>query len=117
MSMLKTALEKITAQQPKERTSVWMVGEQLKDILRAEPHLAEIVTQDLDVEGMSLAACENQIKEFADKHRSGGFSCVLPLEADRIIRAFYGLPERGEGPAPAEMFASTDNVLHLEDFF
>lgn len=113
MSTLETALEKITAQQPKERTPVWMVGEQLKDMLRAEPHLAEIVAQDLEVKEMSLAECEKKIKEFADEHKTGGFSCVIPSEAEDIIRTFYGLPEKGPNPVPA----AADNVLHLEDFF
>lgn len=117
MSMLETALEKITAQQPKERTPVWMVGEQLKGMLRMEPHLAEIVAQDLDVADMSLANCEKKIKEFADKHKTGGFSCVIPSEAERIIRKFYGLPALGDAPAHNEAPVPSDNVLHLEDFF
>lgn len=111
---LQDALDKITAQQPKERTPVWMVGEQLKDLLRAEPHLAEIVAQDLDVKEMSLAECEKKIKAFADGHKTGNFACVVPAEAERIIREFYGLPAPGEaaGPEPAG-----DNLIRLEDFF
>lgn len=109
---LQTALDKITAQQPKERTSVWMVGEQLKDILRGEPHLAELVAQDLDVKEMSLTECEKEIKAFADGHRTGSFACVIPAEAERIIREFYGLPDRGAAPDPAG-----DNIIRLEDFF
>ena len=49
MSMLETALGRIKAQQPKERTPVWMVGEQLKDILRANPQWAEMLAQDLEI--------------------------------------------------------------------
>ena len=109
MSMLNIALEKISAQQPKERTAVWMVGEQLKDMLRSEPHLAEIVCQDLDVKEMSLAECEKKIKAFADKHKTGGFACVIPAEAERIIREFYGLT----GPADKRLGV----LLNLEDFF
>lgn len=107
-----TALNKITAQQPKERTPVWMVGEQLKDMLRAEPRLAEIVAQDLEIKEMSLAECEKKIKAFADKHKTGSFSCVIPSEAERIIREFYGLPAQGETVEPA-----WDNLIRLEDFF
>lgn len=107
---LQAAIEKITAQQPKERTPVWMVGEQLKDMLRAEPHLAEIVARDLEIKEMSLSKCEAKIKAFADQHKTGSFACVIPSEAERIIRAFYGLPERGAEP-------ERDNVLRLEDFF
>ena len=48
----------IRAQQGKERTAVWMVGEQLMDILRREPELREIAEQDLQREGMTLTDCE-----------------------------------------------------------
>ena len=109
---LALALEKISAQQPKERTPVWMVGEQLKDILRAEPHLAELVAQDLDVKDMSIKNCERKIKEYADTHKSGGFACVIPAEADRIIREFYGMPPKGGIPPEPE----ADAFLSLEDF-
>ena len=107
---LELALQKITAQQPKERTPVWMVGEQLKDILRGEPGLADLVAQDLDVAEMSLAECERRIKKFADRNKTGNFSCVVPAEAERIIRDFYGLPDQEPEPAG-------DRVIRLEDFF
>lgn len=110
---LKKTIEAIEQQQPKERTPVWMVGEQLKDMLREEPHLAELVVQDLEQKGMSLAECEKKIKAFADKGKSGGFSCVIPAEAERIIREFYGLPERGTTP---EQKTPSGKVLDLADF-
>lgn len=112
---LSAVLDKITAQQPKERTPVWMVGQQLKDMLRAEPYLAEIVGQDLDVKEMSIANCEKKIKAHADAHKSGSFSCVIPSEAERIIREFYGLPPRVEQAEAAEPMG--DNLLNFEDFF
>lgn len=114
---LNEALEKISAQQPKDRTPVWMVGEQLKDILRAEPELAELVLHDLDVSGLSIADCEKKIKEFADKHKNGGFSCVIPSEADNIIRGFYGLPERGVRLDAAPTTEAPGKILDLADFF
>lgn len=110
--MLQEVIEKITLQQPGERTPVWMVGEQLKDILRAEPHLAELVARDLEVEGLSLAKCEGKIKEYADSHKTGSFSCVIPSEAERIIREFYGLPAQGGAPEVAD----GHKVLSLADF-
>lgn len=110
---LSTVMDKITAQQPRERTAVWMVGEQLKDMLRAEPHLAELVEQDLDVKEMSLAECEKKIKAFADGNKTGNFACVIPSEAERIIREFYGLP----APGAAEPEPAGDNLIRLEDFF
>lgn len=86
-----SAFDLIRAQQGKERTAVWMVGEQLMDILRHEPELQEIAEQDLQREGMTLTDCEKKIRAWADKHRTGNFACVCPAEAEEIIREFYGL--------------------------
>lgn len=103
--------EKIRSQQPKERTAVWMVGEQLADIIRHDLSAQEIVSRDLDTAGMSLADCEKKIKAYADKHKTGNFACVVPSEAERIIREFYGIAELGRQ-------ASSDGVmLKLEDYF
>lgn len=106
--MVQTCIDKITQQQPKERTAVWMVGEQLKDMVKAEPGIAEIVLQDLDVPEMSIANCEKKIKEFADKHKTGNFACVTPKDAEEIIRRFYGLEEKKTEAA---------KPLSLSDFF
>lgn len=119
---LALALEKITAQQPRERTPVWMVGEQLKDILRAAPSLAELVVQDLDVKEMSISECEKRLKAFADQHKTGSFSCVIPSEAERIIREFYGLPQASEdgGAGHRDQPNSSSGgggIFRLEDFF
>lgn len=111
---LTEAIAKITAQQPKERSAVWMVGEQLKDMLTNEPHLAELVAQDLENESMSLAACEKKIKAYADKHKTGNFACVIPSEAEKIIREFYGLPEAST--APAAKPSPGPGIINLEDF-
>lgn len=96
-----TVFEKIESQQGKVQDAVWMVGEQLKDICRSDPHCAEIVMQDLENPDMSLTKCEKKIKAYADKHKAGNFSCVIPTVADKIIRDFYGLPAAG-APAPAK---------------
>ena len=106
-----TVFEKIAAQQGKERTAVWMLGEQLKDICRHEPKSAELVMQDLDNPEMSLANCEKKIKAFADKHRTGNFACVIPAEAERIIREFYGLPKHGA----EEAAVAAPAIISLED--
>ena len=92
-----------------EGSPVWMVGEQLKDICRSEPHSAELVAQDLDVPEMSLANCEKKIKAYADKHRKGNFACVVPSVAERIIREFYGLTIEPEPQLAA------DTVINLLD--
>lgn len=73
-----------------------MVAEQLMDICRAEPICAALLDQDLDVEAMSITEAEKKIKAYADAHKTGSFACVTPVEAERILREFYGLPQRGE---------------------
>lgn len=97
------AIRAIEAQQSKvkDRSPQWMVGEQLKDICRREPRSAELLAQDLKVAGMSITAAEKKIKAYADSHKTGNFSCVTPMEADRILREFYGLPELSAAPPPA----------------
>lgn len=122
MSVLENAIRRIEEQQPKEQTTVWGVGEQLKDILRGEPHLAEIVLQDLENKSMSLTECEKKIKARADeihKTANGTGVCVTPMEAEGIIRRFYGLPERGERIATAPGAPRNDGgeVIDLADFF
>lgn len=115
------AILAIEAQQAKvtARSPQWMVGEQLKDICRMEPGSAELIAQDLENETMSITEAEKKIKAFADGHKTGNFSCVTPMEADRILREFYGLSAAG-APAPDPALGpepSGDKVLHLEDFF
>lgn len=106
-----TVFEKIAAQQGEERTAVWMVGEQLKEICEREPRSAELVLQDLDIPEMSLAHCEKKIKAFADKHKTGSFSCVIPSEAEKIIREFYGLNKPEEKAAQP----ITGGIIDLAD--
>ena len=93
-----SAIDKLREQQSKvrERGPQWMVAEQLMDICLAEPICAELLDQDLDVEAMSITEAEKKIKAYADAHKTGSFACVTPVEADRILREFYGLPQRGE---------------------
>ena len=111
--------DKIEAQQKgKEGTAPWMVGEQLKDICRNEPTCAELVDKDLDIKEMSLEACEKKIKAFADKNKKGNFACVTPIQAEKIIREFYGLPEREEKPerVSAEAAQSSGKIIDISDF-
>lgn len=102
-------LELITAQQVgRECTPVYMVGQQLKDICREDPHCAEVVAQDLQNKSMSLDNCEKKIKAWADaQKRKGNCVCVPPDVAEKIIREFYGLPERAAEKAVAAPPAST----------
>ena len=110
--MSQEAIRKLKEQQSKvkARSPQWMVAEQLMDLCRAEPECAEILSQDLDVEAMSIVEAEKKIKAFADSHKSGGFACVTPAESDRILREFYGLPQR-QDPASSGLLG-----LDLADF-
>lgn len=105
-----TAFEKIAAQQGEEGTPVWMVGEQLKDIIQDCPGWQEIVEQDLEQKSMSLAECEKKIKAYADKHKKNGFACVVPSVAEKIIRDFYGLTDEARG-------GTAGKIINLADFF
>lgn len=104
MTDLNTVLDKITAQQSqyKKGSAPWCVGEQLKDILRAQPEAADLVAQDLEQKGMGIADCEKKIAAFATPTSQGNVGFCGPADADRIIREFYGLPaRREESAAPA----------------
>ena len=94
MTDIKTALDKIAAQQQRHKkgSAPWCVGEQLKDILRAQPEVADLVAQDLDQKGMGIADCEKKIAAFAKSNSQGNMGFCGPADADRIIREFYGLP-------------------------
>lgn len=120
MDKLTEALRLIEEQQKavKERSPQWMVGEQLKDICREDPSCAELIVQDLAVKEMSITEAEKKIKAFADKHKTGNFACVTPMEADRILREFYGLPERGKATpvVPAAPVKKESGVIDLSEF-
>lgn len=115
-----TVFEKIEAQQKgQENTDIWMVGQQLKDILRGNSTLEEIVDKDLDVKEMSLANAAKKIQEWADtqhKKVKGPCVCVPPNVAEGIIREFYGLPGAGAAEAPADPAEPEDDFLDFEDF-
>ena len=111
-----TFLEKLTkAQKGLEGTDAFMVGEQLRDICR-DTACKELVEKDLGEKGMGLKDCAAQIRVYADRHRVKGSSCVCvpPDVAEGIIRAFYGLPGRGQAEAPKPV--PEEEFLNLEDF-
>lgn len=84
---LQKALDAISATQPKNEGPVWMVGEQLKDILRESPQFAQIVLEDFTAHKTALKDCEEKIRAHAKAH--GG--CCTPKAADKIIREHFGL--------------------------
>lgn len=87
--------EKIRAQQGAELTPVWMVGEQLADIIRHDERAQEIVSRDLGQSGMSLADCEKMTKRQAERLlKAEILSRCTPLLAlphemqNRIVREY-----------------------------
>lgn len=111
--MIERAIAMLNEQQRgvKERSAPWMVAEQLKDICRREPESAGLLAKDLENPQMGIVQAEKKIKAFADGHKAGGFSCVTPLEAEEILREFYGL-----GAASASAGGDAPKVLSLADF-
>ena len=108
-----TVFEMIEAQQRgHEGTTVFTVGEHLKQICRADPACAAIVAEDLQQKGMGIADCEKKIKAMADKiHREKKTNRVGVdyFAAEDVIREFYGLPARAaEGH---EIAASPDDTV------
>lgn len=114
MSAYEAAMTAIEAQQPKDRSTVWMVGEQLKDMLREEPELADLLEKDLSGGGMTLADAEKKIAEQARKNKVGNCGCVSSAEAEKILRKFYGLPEKGQAGRPKETARGV--MIDLADF-
>ena len=113
-----SAVAAIEKQQPKERSAVWMVGEQLKDIVIHEPDSALMILEDLQSESMGIKEAEKKIAERAAKNKVGRVGCVTPAEADEILRKFYGLPDRTPS-APAEKpvdKAPAGEIIDIFDF-
>lgn len=96
----------------KEYSTVWLVGEQLKAMCLQDRRIAALVEKDLESPGMGIAEAEQQIKAWADQHRSGNSCGVPPHIAEQILREFYGLGDAAETPAPA----AEPEVLSLTDF-
>lgn len=96
MTDLQKAIEEIRKQIEKldPRKKVWCVGMQLIDILNETPTAAAIVLEDFKNPGMKVEDCEKKIEAFAKENRDGNVGFCPPLEADRIIREFYGIPAR-----------------------
>lgn len=116
-----TVFERIDAQQKgHENTDIWMVGQQLKDILHGDPTLEEIVYKDLDVKDLSLTNAAKKIKAWADeqhKKTKGSCVCVPPDVAEGIIREFYGLPGCGaSGKQPTDPVPEEDTLPDFADF-
>lgn len=101
------AIAAIEAQQPKKKSAAWMVGEQLKGMVRAEPGVAALLNADLAGKGMTLDDAEEKIAERAKQNKVGNCGVVTPAEAEEILRSFYGLPPKGAAAVDAVKKAAT----------
>lgn len=116
------AIEEIKKQQSgKENSPAWMIALQLIDMIKAEPELSRIIEEDLQNPDMSLVKCADAMKKHADEIHSknkGSCVCITPAEAEKVIRKFYGLPDRTERQElAAEQAPITEkDILNLEDF-
>lgn len=99
----------------KQYSAQWAVGEQLKDICRRDERSAQLLARDLEMESMSITEAEKKIKAFADAHRSGNSACVPPMEAERILREFYGL-HSAQSAAAQQTSTRPAGMLNLADF-
>ncbi len=112
-----STLQELIAQQQKghETKPRFVIGEQLKEIAAREPKSAEILEKDLTLKEMSLEAAERTLQEYADKnHGNAKAFCISPITAEKILRKFYGLPERDKTenqPEPA-----TEAYIDLSSF-
>lgn len=109
------AIAAIEAQQPKERSTVWMAGEQLKDMCRHDEAAAQIILTDLRGNPqMTLMAAEKKIAERGKKNTVKGSGCVSLAEAEEILREFFGLgaaAEAADTPRPG-----SPKIISFEDF-
>lgn len=123
------AIELLNEQQRKvkERSAPWTVAEQLKDICRREPESAELLAKDLENPSMGIVQAEKKIAAFASAHRVDNRACVSGLEAEEILRKFYGLgtPSASSSGGDSKILDSTPStfsggdapkILDLADF-
>jgi hypothetical protein len=112
-------LEQIIRKQQKGKEALpeFTVGEQLLDMARQQPEIAELLAQDLAVKEMGLSAAAAKIKEYADKnHKSERCFCVTPTVAEKILREFYHLPEADAATDSRPPAGSTAPIVDLADF-
>lgn len=115
-----TTLEIIISEQQKghEGKPRFMIGEQLKELASGSDFIADLLEKDLAVPEMSLEAAERKLQEYADKnHGSARSFCITPDVAEKILREFYGLPERDKLAEPGDVPAGKPKIhVDLADY-
>lgn len=117
--MFELLRNRISEQQEKADLTVRAVGSQLLDICKdLGTEACEIVLKDLSKPEMSITECEKQIKAYADelhKQFKGPSVCVTGIDAENIIKKFYGIDGISNSQS-IEKISTTGDFLNLEDF-
>ena len=94
---------------------VFMVGEQLKDMVKDNPVAIDLLKRDLQVEGMDLKGAAKALKDYADKnHGNSKCFCITPAKADSILREFYCFPENHHSSVSPK--SASIGFIDLESF-
>lgn len=91
--------ENLKTQIEKGEAHIKAVGQILLGLCEADAHIARLVEQDLENPDMSLEKCFAKMREIAQKKQKNNCYYMLPEEAEKTIRDFYGIPERKAGTA------------------
>lgn len=109
--------ELIRAQQAgKENLPEYMIGEQLLEMAEGDEKTIELLVNDLQIKEMDLSAAAKQLKQYSDANKGKAQCfCITPIVAEKILRKFYGLPDKNEQKVvPAEPNRAE---INLDDFF
>ena len=104
MNERQKVLQLIEAMQQKEKDGslLWCVAEDLKTMASSlTDDEAQLVATDLEAGTHDLAACEKEIRAYANKHKDGKVACCPGPMVPKILRQCFGLPEETATAAQA----------------
>ena len=128
MNEKQKVLQLIGAMQQKEKDGslLWCVAEDLKSMADSlTEDEAKLVAEDLEAGSHDLAACEKEIRAYADKHKDGKEACCPGPMVPKILRGCFGLPDENAQAiqptpepvqAPAEPAKPKRKRLDIMDF-
>lgn len=128
MNEKQKVLQLIDAMQQKEKDGslLWCVAEDLKTMTSSlTEDEAKLVAADQEAGSHDLAACEKEIRAYANKHKDGKVACCPGPMVPKILRKCFGLPEESTqaaqhapepAQAPAEPAKAKRKRLDIMDF-
>ena len=112
------ATEQIQKQQSgKDNSPAFVIGLHLIEMMKQDGRIEAILEEDLKNPEMSLEDCAKKLQAEADRiHRETKKNtvCLTPIQAEKIIRKFYGLPDPEDVPAEVPAPAPS-GIIELED--